>query len=53
MKVGDNVKLIKTGDWEGWGFEDSIILNIGRNLIQIKSCKGHTMYVKPNEIKLI
>lgn len=52
MKIGDKVKLIKN-NWKGWGFENSVIINIGKILIQIKSSQGHTMYVKPNEIILI
>ena len=52
MIVGDKVELKKTKNWEGYGFENSIITQIGKTLIQIKSETGHTMYVKESEIKL-
>lgn len=50
IKVGDRVKLRNLSDWEGWGFEDSVVKRITKSLILIESRKGHTMWVKPNEI---
>jgi hypothetical protein len=53
MKVGDKVKLIKTNNWKGWGFENSIIIGMNKYLIHIQSQQGHTMYVKHQEIVLL
>lgn len=52
IKVGDRVKLRNLSDWEGWGFEDSVVKRITKflSLILIESSKGHTMWVKLNEI---